>query len=58
MQEPKYRSFREGDVRHSQADISKATAVLKYKPEFTIKNGIELAMPWYIDFMKKNQLKI
>ncbi len=46
--EPKYRDFREGDVRHSQADISKAKTILGYRPDFTIDKGLEETMPWYI----------
>jgi UDP-N-acetylglucosamine 4-epimerase len=51
---PAYRDFRAGDVRHSQADISKAKNALGYIPEFKISEGIEKAMPWYINFFKKN----
>ena len=43
-----YRDFRAGDVRHSQADISKARNLLGYRPEFKIQSGIEKAMPWYV----------
>jgi len=49
---PIYRDFRAGDVRHSQADISKAKNNLGYEPEFTIQEGINKAMPWYIEFIK------
>jgi UDP-N-acetylglucosamine 4-epimerase len=45
--QPTYREFREGDVRHSQADIGKAQRLLGYVPTHPIKVGIELAMPWY-----------
>lgn len=51
---PIYRDFRAGDVRHSQADISKAKLNLGYSPEFTITQGIEQAMPWYIKLSKQN----
>jgi UDP-N-acetylglucosamine 4-epimerase len=44
-----YRDFRAGDVRHSQADISKAQQQLGYQPEFRIGQGLEQAMPWYIE---------
>ena len=47
---PTYRDFRVGDVRHSQADISKAKRMLGYKPEFVISQGIDKAMPWYVKF--------
>jgi UDP-N-acetylglucosamine 4-epimerase len=50
---PTYREFRAGDVRHSQADISKAKNLLGYEPEFEIQQGIDKAMPWYIQFLKK-----
>lgn len=46
---PVYRDFRPGDVRHSQADISKAATQLGYAPEYTIMDGISKAMPWYIE---------
>lgn len=48
-----YREFRAGDVRHSQADISKAKDLLGYQPEFRIQQGIDKAMPWYIGFLSK-----
>jgi UDP-N-acetylglucosamine 4-epimerase len=49
--EPTYRDFRIGDVRHSQADIAKAKNALGYEPEFKILQGIDKAMPWYINFL-------
>jgi UDP-N-acetylglucosamine 4-epimerase len=45
---PIYRDFREGDVRHSLADISKAQRHLGYFPAHGIGRGLELAVPWYI----------
>ncbi|MFG0408010.1 NAD-dependent epimerase/dehydratase family protein [Pseudomonas sp. FYR_11] len=48
---PVYRDFRAGDVRHSQADISKAQKLLGYTPAYDVTNGISKAMPWYIDFL-------
>lgn len=45
---PAYRDFRAGDVRHSQADISKARKMLGYAPEYKIIEGIAKAMPWYV----------
>lgn len=46
---PICRDFREGDVRHSQADISKAAGRLGYNPSHRIRQGLEAAMPWYIE---------
>ena len=48
--DPTYRDFRSGDVRHSQANITKAKHGLGYNPEFTLFQGIEQAMPWYLKF--------
>ena len=45
---PNYRDFRVGDVRHSQADISKSKNMLGYSPKFRISEGIELATKWYL----------
>lgn len=50
--QPVYRDFRAGDVRHSQADIGKAQRLLGYKPLFDIVQGIEVAMPWYTQFLR------
>jgi UDP-N-acetylglucosamine 4-epimerase len=47
-QTPSYRDFRTGDVRHSQADIGKARTLLGYEPTYSIGNGIEVSMPWYV----------
>lgn len=46
---PVYRDFRAGDVRHSQADVSKAKSMLGYAPGHKINSGIAMAMPWYIE---------
>ena len=51
---PIYREFRIGDVRHSQADISKSQKKLGYEPQFSIQNGVQVAMPWYIANIKEN----
>ena len=52
-QAPTYRDFRPGDVRHSQADIGKASRLLGYEPSHTIVEGIFEAMPWYIEHFRQ-----
>ena len=47
--EAEYRDFRAGDVRHSQADVSKAVNKLGYAPAYRINEGILEAMPWYLE---------
>lgn len=44
-----HRDFREGDVRHSQADISKVANQLGYCPTHRIRDGLKTAMAWYIE---------
>jgi UDP-N-acetylglucosamine 4-epimerase len=38
---------RQGDIRDSLADISKAVNLLKYKPAFTIREGLKKTFEWY-----------
>ena len=52
-QQPTYRDFRPGDVRHSQADISKANSLLGYEPKFNISQGIDEAMAWYVKSLNR-----
>lgn len=49
--DPEYRDFRTGDVRHSQADVSKAEKLLGFEPKYRLKDGIAEAMPWYVKFL-------
>ncbi|MBW4049469.1 MAG: SDR family oxidoreductase [Proteobacteria bacterium] len=46
---PTYREFRQGDVRHSLANIGKAATVLGYVPTHSVREGLREAMPWYVD---------
>ena len=46
---PKFKKFRQGDVRHSLASIDKARTKLGYAPTQTIEQGLKLAVPWYIE---------
>jgi len=44
---PKHADFRAGDVRHSQADISKVRSSLGYEPTHDVRAGLREALPWY-----------
>ena len=44
---PLYAGFRAGDVLHSQADISKASQRLGYRPSHRVAEGLAQAMQWY-----------
>lgn len=45
--EPNFGPDRAGDIKHSNADISKARKMLKYDPEYDFAKGIKLAIDWY-----------
>ena len=45
--EPNFGPDRPGDIKHSNADISKAREMLGYDPEWSFKRGIAAAIEWY-----------
>jgi nucleoside-diphosphate-sugar epimerase len=45
--QPTYRPPRKGDVRHSVADISKASKILGYSPSVSLETGLEKVLNWY-----------
>ncbi len=45
--EPNYGPDRAGDIKDSNADISKARELLGYDPEYDFAKGIALAIDWY-----------
>lgn len=49
VNQPTYRDFRAGDVRHSLADISKAQSLVGYVPSHRIEAGLDEVMDWYVN---------
>ena len=47
--EPVYAPPRPGDVKDSQADISKARRVLRYEPSVSFEEGLARTVAWYRD---------
>ena len=47
--EPNFGPDRAGDIKHSNADISKAKQLLGYNPEWSFERGIKAAIEWYKD---------
>ena len=45
--EPHFGPDRAGDIKHSNADISKARELLSYDPDYDFAKGIALAIDWY-----------
>lgn len=46
--EPAYDDFREGDVRHSQANIDKARTLLGFAPDINAAQGLALTTRWFL----------
>jgi UDP-N-acetylglucosamine 4-epimerase len=44
---PLHAPFRTGDVRHSEADVRKASRLLGYRPVWDVMRGLRAALPWY-----------
>lgn len=53
---PIFAEDRKGDIKHSNADISKAAQFLNYEPEYDFARGIEFAVGWYKDNFKNIKL--
>ncbi len=50
--EPVYAGFREGDVRHSQADISRARDLLGYEPTHSVEQGLAVTCDWFLGLQR------
>ncbi len=49
---PQYQNARVGDIRHSNADISKAKKYINYSVEWTFEEGLKSYLDWYINSIK------
>jgi UDP-N-acetylglucosamine 4-epimerase len=47
---PKYREERQGDVKHSLADITKARDLIDYDPKVKIKEGLNITLNWFKEY--------
>ena len=45
--EPNFGPDRAGDIKHSNADISKTQSMLGYDPDWSFEKGIKAAIEWY-----------
>ena len=50
-----YKDFRAGDIRHSNANIDSAKKLLGYEPTFTLEQGLQESLSWYIKDIKYNE---
>jgi len=51
---PNYGPSRAGDIKHSLADISRATKELGYEPKFHFHDGLRKTVEWYVSENDKN----
>ena len=47
--EAEHGPVRAGDIPHSKADISRISALLGYKPEYSVKTGLQQTAKWYFE---------
>jgi UDP-N-acetylglucosamine 4-epimerase len=50
---PVHRAEREGDIKHSQADVSLARNLLGYDPQVKLKDGLAITLQWFVENFKK-----
>ena len=50
--DPIFGPARPGDIRHSNADISRAKELLGYAPDWSFERGIQAAIGWYKDNLR------
>jgi UDP-glucose 4-epimerase len=52
---PNYGPPREGDIKHSLADIARASKELGYQPRAHFHEGLKKTVAWYLEEKEKNQ---
>lgn len=51
---PEIRNEARAEIPHQYLSAAKARAMLGWKPAFTIAQGLERTIPWYVDFLMDN----
>ncbi|MCQ1537734.1 SDR family oxidoreductase [Methanocalculus taiwanensis] len=46
---PTYEPIREGDIRDSLADISRAKTAFEYEPAYTLEEGLAATVAWFVE---------
>jgi UDP-glucose 4-epimerase len=55
---PKYGPPREGDIRHSLANIERATQELGYQPKVQFREGLRKTVEWYLEEKEKSAVAV
>jgi UDP-N-acetylglucosamine/UDP-N-acetylgalactosamine 4-epimerase len=50
--QPTFGPHRKGDIKHSNADVSKAKIELGYDPQWSFERGITEAIEWYVNRLR------
>lgn len=50
--EPIFGPVRKGDIKHSNADVSKAKKMLGYEPDYSFERGLAEAIEWYREVLR------
>jgi nucleoside-diphosphate-sugar epimerase len=53
---PNYGPPREGDIKHSLADINRASQELGYQPKAQFQEGLKKTVAWYLEEKEKQQI--
>ncbi|WP_095164677.1 NAD-dependent epimerase/dehydratase family protein [Pseudomonas sp. Irchel 3H3] len=49
--------YRDGDIRHSLADIDRIKEELRYEPRTTVATGLRETVNWYVEHYQKSKLR-
>jgi UDP-N-acetylglucosamine 4-epimerase len=52
------RGARAGDIRHSHADITRARTLLGYEPTHSLRQGLDVAAPWYLGQLRGERVRV
>jgi UDP-N-acetylglucosamine 4-epimerase len=44
---PRFEEARQGDIRHSMADIGRARQRMGFDPSWSFRQGLEVTVDWY-----------
>jgi UDP-glucose 4-epimerase len=53
--QPRFATARDGDIKHSRADISKAAELLDFAPGISFEEGLRRTVAWYRDTIEETQ---
>jgi len=52
---PEYGEGRTGDITHSRGSLEKAAALLGFQPSHSLEQGLDKALPWFIESLSEKR---